>query len=147
MGIAQSATYEMKMKSYVEYWEDILLHLLKPFPIQSATLLEGFLALGNWRSKYSKVLLSTNVVGVNLKDPIQRLYGGLKNMRPSITYTLFKDLHDGHFVLVRPHEPSLVLVWMGRAQGDVVKNEESAFFKMVNVQWCIPMKKGANLDE
>ncbi len=128
MGIAQSATYEMKMKSYVEYWEDILLHLLKPFPIQSATLLEGFLALGNWRSKYSKVLLSTNVVGVNLKDPIQCLY-------------------DGHFVLVRPHEPSLVLVWMGRAQGDVVKNEESAFFKMVNVQWCIPMKKGANLDE
>jgi hypothetical protein len=23
VGIAQSSTYEMKMKSYVEYWEDI----------------------------------------------------------------------------------------------------------------------------
>ncbi len=42
MGIAQNATYEMKMKSYVEYWEDILLHLSRPLSHQSATLLEGF---------------------------------------------------------------------------------------------------------
>jgi hypothetical protein len=70
VGIAQNATYEMKMKSYVEYWEDILLHLSKPFPYQSATLLEGFLPLGNWKSNYSKVLLLTIVVGVNLEDPI-----------------------------------------------------------------------------
>jgi hypothetical protein len=26
VGIAQSSTYEIKMKLYVEYWEDILLH-------------------------------------------------------------------------------------------------------------------------
>jgi hypothetical protein len=78
VGIAQSATYEMKMKSYVEYWENILLHLSKPFPFQSATLLEGFLLLGNWRSNYSKVSVSITIVGVSLKDPTQRLYGGLK---------------------------------------------------------------------
>jgi hypothetical protein len=36
---------------------------------------------------------------------------------------------------------------MGRTQGDVVKDEESAFFKMVRVQWWVPAKKGINLDE
>jgi hypothetical protein len=61
--------------------------------------------------------------------------------------TLFKDLNDGHFVLIRLHDPSLVPFWMGKAQGDVMRNEENAFFKMVKVQWCILMKKGANLDE
>jgi hypothetical protein len=67
-------------------------------------------------------------------------------MKPSITYTSFRYLNDGHFVLVRPHDPSFIPVWIGRAQGDVVKYEESAFFKMVKVQWCVPMKKG-KLDE
>jgi hypothetical protein len=42
VGIAQSSTYEMKMKPYVEYWEDVLLHLSRPLPPQSTTLLEGF---------------------------------------------------------------------------------------------------------
>jgi len=42
VGIVQSSTYEMKMKPYVEYWEDILLHLSRPLPPQSTTLLENF---------------------------------------------------------------------------------------------------------
>jgi len=29
----------------------------------------------------------------------------------------------------------LVPVWMGKAEGDVNKDEESEYFKMVRVQW------------
>jgi hypothetical protein len=36
---------------------------------------------------------------------------------------------------------------MGRTKGDVVKDEESEYFKMVRVQWWVPMKKGLKLDE
>jgi hypothetical protein len=36
---------------------------------------------------------------------------------------------------------------VGRAQGDVVKDEENAFFKMARVQWWVFVKKGKNLDE
>jgi len=36
---------------------------------------------------------------------------------------------------------------MGRVQGDVVKDEENTFLKMVRVQWWVPMKKARNLDE
>jgi len=49
-------------------------------------------------------------------------------MKPSITYTSFRDLNDGHFVFVRPHDLSLIIVWMGKAHGNVVKYEESACF-------------------
>jgi len=51
-------------------------------------------------------------------------------------YTLFRNLNGEDFVLVRPHDPSLVLVWMGRTQCDVVK-----------VHWWVLMKNGANMDE
>ncbi len=74
------------------------------------------------------------VVGVNPYDPIQCPYCGPKNMRPSTTYVLFKDLNGEDFVLVRPHDLGLVPIWMGRTQCDVVKDEKSAFFKMVKVQ-------------
>jgi len=36
---------------------------------------------------------------------------------------------------------------MGKVEGDVVKDEENEYFKMVKVQWWVPMKKGSNLDE
>jgi hypothetical protein len=40
VGIVQSSTYEMKML-YVEYWEDILLHLSRPLLPQNIIILEG----------------------------------------------------------------------------------------------------------
>ncbi len=42
VGIAQSSTYEMKMKPYVEYWESVLLHLSKSLLPQNTTILKAF---------------------------------------------------------------------------------------------------------
>jgi hypothetical protein len=42
VGIVQNSTYEMKMKPYLEYWEDVLLRLSRSLPPQNTTLLEGF---------------------------------------------------------------------------------------------------------
>jgi hypothetical protein len=36
---------------------------------------------------------------------------------------------------------------MGKGEGDVVKDKEIEYFKMVRVQWWILVKKGSNLDE
>jgi hypothetical protein len=41
VGITQNATYEMKMKLYMEYWEDILLHLSRLLPNQNAIFWRG----------------------------------------------------------------------------------------------------------
>jgi hypothetical protein len=62
-------------------------------------------------------------------------------------YTSFKDFNSGDFIFIRLHDPFLVLVWLGRTQNDVVKDDQNEFFKMVRVQWRVPMIKGSNSDE
>jgi hypothetical protein len=49
-------------------------------------------------------------------------------------------------VIVRLHDPFLVHVWLGRIQSDVIEDDQNEFFKMVRVQWWVPMKKRSNLD-
>jgi hypothetical protein len=56
-----------------------------------------------------------------------------KNMRPLIAYMPFKNLNVGDFVLMKLHDPDLVLLWMGKVKGDVIKDEENEYFKMVKV--------------
>ncbi len=65
---------------------------------------------------------------VDLENPIKVRYCGPKNLRPLIAYTLFKDLNVGDFVLVRPHDLDLVLLWMERIECDVIKDDESEYF-------------------
>jgi hypothetical protein len=69
----------------------------------------------------------------DVKDPIIHPYCGPKNLKPFLTYTPFRDFNNGDFVLVRPHDPLLVLVWMGITQCDVLKDEQNENFKMVKV--------------
>jgi hypothetical protein len=70
---------------------------------------------------------------IDAKDPIMCPYCGPKQLKHFLTYSPFKDLNNGHFALVRPHDLLLVLMWMGRTQGDVVKDEQNEFFKMVRI--------------
>jgi hypothetical protein len=65
---------------------------------------------------------------VDAEDPVQLPYCGPKDTRPLTTYTPFKDLNVGDFVLVKPHDPNLIPLWMGKAKGDVIKDEENKYF-------------------
>jgi hypothetical protein len=78
VGIIQNSTYEMKMKPYVEYWDEILLHLSRPLPLQNAIFLEDFWPSSNWRSNYANASLSIVMDVVDVEDPIQLPYCGLK---------------------------------------------------------------------
>jgi hypothetical protein len=69
----------------------------------------------------------------DVEDLIMHPYCGPKNLKPSLACTSFKDLNNGDFVLVRPHDPLLVPMWIGRTQCDVVKDEQNENFKMVKV--------------
>ncbi len=71
-------------------------------------------------------------------------------MRPflnTIVYTLFCDLFVGNFVLVQPTYLIIYLVWMGRVENDVVRNEKNENYRKVYVQWWVPVRKGAKNDE
>jgi len=60
---------------------------------------------------------------------------------------LFRDINNGDFVLVKLHDLFLVLIWLGRTQNDVVKDNQNELFKMLKMQWWVLMKKGSSLDE
>jgi len=77
-------------------------------------------------------LLSTTSV-VDLEDLVIHPYYGPKNLRLAPTYTPFRNINNGNFVLVRLHNPFLVLVWLGRTHSDVVKDDQNEFFKMMRV--------------
>jgi hypothetical protein len=85
-GIDQNITYVMKMTSYVEYWEDILLHLSKSLSPQSSTLLECLWPSNNWRFNYARASLPTRIEIADAKDPIMCPYCGLKNLKPFPLY-------------------------------------------------------------
>jgi hypothetical protein len=64
---------------------------------------------------------------VDLEDPIMHHYCGPKNLKPSPTYTPFKDLNNENFVFMVPHDLVLVLVWTGKTKNNVVKNDQNEF--------------------
>jgi hypothetical protein len=47
----------------------------------------------------------------------------------------FKDRNVGDFVFVKSHDPNFVPLWMGRVEGDVIKDTNNKYFKMVRVQF------------
>jgi len=66
-------------------------------------------------------------------------------MKPSLnitTYTPFRNLHEKDFILARPFDPKVYLVWMGRAHNDFFKDGNDNHYRMVHVQWWVPGKKG-----
>jgi hypothetical protein len=99
---------------YVEYWEDILLHLSKSLPPQNSILVKGFYPSKHWRFNYTRGLLPSTMEVIDLEDLIMFSYYGHRNLRPFLAYTIFKDINNGDFVIMKPHDPILAHVWMGR---------------------------------
>ncbi len=123
------------------------MHLSKPLSTQGCILLEGFRPFSNWKLNYVRDDFPSTTLVVDSEDPMIRFYCGPKNFRPIPAYTPFRDFNNGDFVLMKPHDPYLVLIWLGRTHIDVVKDDQNEFFKMVRVQWWVPVKKRSNLDE
>jgi len=59
----------------------------------------------------------------------------------------FRDLFVVNFLFVQFANPIVYPMWMGRAEIDVVRNQENDNYRKVYVQWWVPMRKGANNDE
>ncbi len=73
----------------------------------------------------------------DMEDPTIPLYRGSKHMKLSLntTYTPFRDLHEGDFLLAHPCELVVYLVWMGKAHSDVVKDGNDQHYQMVHIRW------------
>ncbi len=100
-GIEQNTRFVMKMSLYVDYWEDILLHLTKPLLAQRSILLKGFQPSKNWKLKYARAKLPSTTLIVDLEDPVIRPYYGPKNLKLAPAYISFRDINNRDFVLMR----------------------------------------------
>jgi len=69
----------MKMSLHMDYWEEVLLRLSKPLPIQRSTLLEGFWPSSNWKLNYAKVELLSMMQVVDSEDMANCPYCGPNN--------------------------------------------------------------------
>jgi hypothetical protein len=50
-----------------------------------------------------------------------------------VAYTHFRDLFASNFVLVRPSNPIVYHVWMGKAESDVVRDQNNENYRKVYV--------------
>jgi hypothetical protein len=87
---------------------------VKTFAYSKVHSLEGFWLSNNWKLNYVKVGLSFTRLIFYSKDSVICPYCGPKNLKPTPTYTPFRDLKNEDFVLVRPYDPLLVPIWLGR---------------------------------
>jgi hypothetical protein len=60
-----------------------------------------------------RALLPSTMEVIDLEDLIMCSYYGHRNLKPFLAYTLFKDINNGDFVIMKPHDPILAHMWMG----------------------------------
>ena len=74
-------------------------------------------------------------IDVTPEDVVPEPYCGPKNEQPGHTYNPWRDVLVGDFVLVRPNDPFLFLVWMGRVLTTVVRDENDTNYGNCLLQW------------
>ncbi len=121
----------MKMNPYVDYQEDILLHLSKHLPIQQCTILDSFWPSNNWKLNYVRIKLFSRASIVDSKDLVIHSYCGPKSLKLVLAQTLFRDLNNGEFFLVKPHDLFLVPVWLGKGSN----SDEHLYEDYWNGKW------------
>jgi hypothetical protein len=67
-------------------------------------------------------------------------------MRPFLNIVVYTPF-VGNFVFVRLVDLKVYIVWMGRAENDVIRDQENENYRKVYVQWWVLAKKGAKNDE
>jgi hypothetical protein len=137
----------MEMNLYVEYWEDVLLHLWKPLLAQRSTLLEGFWTSSNYKLNYVRVELPSTKLIIDLKDPNIHPYFGPKNLKlvlhtPHLKISTMKILFLWSLMIFSLSlfglEEHRMMLWR------MIKMNSSKWWGFTSgFQW----KKGSNLDE
>ena len=121
--------------------------LHRPTPPAPPSLLEGFWPNTDWttsapplndhRGKFHPM-----DIDVTPEDVVPEPYCGPKNEQPGHTYNPWRDVLVGDFVLVRPSDPLLFPVWMGRALTTVVRHENDTNYGNCLLQWWRPDRGG-----
>ena len=113
---------------YVDYWTCVLAELDKPLPVTPPELVEGFWPCHDWRVIQAEVphpRCPSLIVDedVTPEDEEPEPYCGLANKAPETPFNPWRDIRPGSWVLLRPEDPFICLVWQGRAVSAVCREK------------------------
>ena len=111
---------------YIDYWIRVLSELEKPLPIIPPELVEGFWPCHDWRlfeDKVSRPRCSSVIFNDNVtpKDEELEPYCGPANKALETPFNPWRDIWPGSWVLLRPEDPLIFLVWQERVVSAVCK--------------------------
>jgi len=112
--------------------KSLIILLSKLLPIQNSTFLEGFWPSNNRKFNHMRGLIPS-IVTLIMKTRLSFCIVVLKTCDHhwrQLVYTPFWDLGIGNFVLVKLADPKLYLVWIGRVENEVAKDQRFNIFNM-----------------
>ena len=126
-GMAKCEGFATTFELYVNYWIFVLFELDKPLLITPPQFVEGFWPHHDWKVIEDEILrrrcLPLLHVDVTPKDEELELYCGPANESSRIPFNLWHDIWHGNWILFRPKDPFICLVWKGKATSTACKGE------------------------
>ena len=128
----------------------MLAELNKLLPMTPPELVEGFWPCHDWRVFEEKVLrprCSSLIVDedVTLEDEEPEPYCGPTNEAPETPFNPWSDIWPSSWVLLRPEDPLICLVWQGRAVSAVCREKGDVNLGRFLVQFWEPKSAGRDL--
>ena len=130
-GMAKCEGFAAAFGPYCDYWTRVLFELDKPLPVIPSELIEGLWPRHDWkvfedevsRQRCSSLILDQDMTP---EDEEPKPYCGLANEASETPFNPWRDIWFGSWVLLRPEDPLICLVWQRRVvtavcreQGDV----------------------------
>jgi hypothetical protein len=145
-GMAKCEGFAAQFGPYVEYWDRIILELDKPLPDTPLELVEGFWPRHHWGLRPEEIPQPGSLVlaplDVTPEDEEPEPYCGPANEVPQGRFNPWRDVFDGCWVLLRPEDPLVCPVWLGRALSSVCRDEGSGNHGCFQIQFWEPQQSG-----
>ena len=114
-GMRESLDFRKDFPPYIDYWNGILAELEKPLPPTPSALVKGFWPIQDWGSRDPAPLCLITCADVTPEDDEPEPYCGSRRERPKDASNPWRDVGSGSWVLLRPSDPEIYPVWLGRA--------------------------------
>jgi hypothetical protein len=140
-GMLECSGFRKDFPPYIDYWKGILAELEKPLPPTVTTLVEGFWPNHDWSGMESAPLCLLPETDVTPEDEEPEPYCGPKSAQPKPALDPWRDVLPGAWVLLRPSDPDIYPVWLGRACSAVNRDERNADYGQFTIEFWEPRNR------
>ena len=145
-GRRRCSTFAAAFEPYVQYWSRVLNELQKPLPPTPARLVEGFWPIHDWRGpSFTIPRLTLLPFDETPEDEEPQAYCGPANERPEERFNPWRQIAPLWWVLLRPENPVVCPVWLGRAVSPVCRDEGDDKYGKFLIQYWEPQNAARDM--